>query len=54
MCFFFWRIGFGFFMANSFARGDSVYGPYDLWFERKFLFVYWAVTQPNRLCGYFR
>lgn len=48
------NFGIAFFMPSSFARYSdegSFYGPYTLWFERKFLCFYWAVTPPKRKFG---
>jgi hypothetical protein len=46
-------LGIGF-VGDSIARYDdegSSYGPYTVWFERKFLCFYWAVTKPKRRFG---
>lgn len=51
----FWRIGIVFspFASISFARGgDSIYGPYDLWFERIIWPIYWAETKPYKFMGF--
>lgn len=51
---FFWydHFGVGLFMADSFARGCiELYGPYGLWFSRKFLCLYWAMTKLTRKYG---
>lgn len=39
------KFGIGFFAPETLARGGgSIYGPYDRWFERKFLCFYWSVV----------
>lgn len=48
------EIGICFFGPSGFARFDengSVYGPYFLWFNRKFWPVYTAVTKPYKPWG---
>lgn len=51
--FWIWKIGFVFWPLGSFARGaESIYGPYDLWFERKWWPIYWAVTPPYKFAGW--
>jgi len=42
--------------GESFARydpeeGGTMYGPYTLWFERRFIFIYWAITKPYKRSG---
>lgn len=54
MIFYIYKFGIAFFMASSFARYDDdggFGGPYSIWFERKFLCFYWAVTPPKRKFG---
>jgi hypothetical protein len=44
--------GFGLFMSDTFARGcEDLYGPYDIWFKRKFLWFYKAMTPPTQKFG---
>jgi hypothetical protein len=50
-----YKLGIGINCPSSFSRFDengTVFGPYTMWFERKFLIFFWAVTSPKQSFGF--